>query len=218
MSNMRKVKYMAAAAAVVVVVAAGAGVWGLLKAKQAQNKEAALENKIFVTKSSGSVTAPNFQLTDQHGKSVSLAEQRGKVVLLQFLDPECTDVCPLVSQEMLLADKAIAAKSKDVEYLAVNVNENHNSQKDVLDYSNEHGLDGLPNWHFLTGTPDQLKAVWKSYGIDVIPSKDGDVQHSTDMYFIDRSLKERYVAYPDNSKASIADWGEGIALYMNKLI
>jgi hypothetical protein len=44
------------------------------------------------------------------------------------------------------------------------------------------------------------------------------VQHSTDMYFIDRSLKERYVAYPDNSKASIADWGEGIALYMNKLI
>ena len=83
---MRKVKYMTVAVAVVAVVAAGAGVWGLLKAKQAQSEEAALEKKIFVTKSSGNVTAPNFQLTDQHGKTVSLAEQQGKVVLLQFLE------------------------------------------------------------------------------------------------------------------------------------
>ena len=43
--------------------------------------------------------AKGFRLTDQHGRTVSLASLRGKVVLLTFLDPVCTTDCPLIAQE-----------------------------------------------------------------------------------------------------------------------
>lgn len=70
----------------------------------------------------------------------------------------------------------------------------------------------------MTGTPDQLKAVWKAYGINVIPSKDGDVQHDTNMYFIDKTGTERYVGYPDSDAASLSDWSKGIAFFAKKLV
>jgi len=38
--------------------------------------------------------AAAFTLTDQHGRVVTLASLRGKVVLLGFLDPVCTSDCP----------------------------------------------------------------------------------------------------------------------------
>ena len=49
--------------------------------------------------------APDFTLTDQNGDRVSMAGLRGKVVVLTFMDPHCTDICPLVSREFLDARK-----------------------------------------------------------------------------------------------------------------
>ena len=45
--------------------------------------------------------APGFTLTDQNGRTVSLSALRGKVVVLEFMDPHCTDICPMVSQEFV---------------------------------------------------------------------------------------------------------------------
>src|SRR6266550_5570067 len=45
--------------------------------------------------------APGFTLTDQAGRTMKLSALRGKVVVLQFMDPHCTDICPIVSQEFV---------------------------------------------------------------------------------------------------------------------
>ena len=47
--------------------------------------------------------APGFVLRDQQGRLTSLAQFRGKVVLLTFLDPECTQLCPLTTESMVEA-------------------------------------------------------------------------------------------------------------------
>lgn len=161
--------------------------------------------------------APDFTLTDQHGKKIALTDLRGKVIVLEFMDPKCTDICPIVSQEIVDANKDLGPKAADVVYLAVNVNQYHEAQQDVLQFSQEHGLDRLPNWHFLTGNTPQLQAVWKAYGIEVVPNPTGDVEHSSFMYFIDRQGKERYLANPDNSRALISEWGKGIAWFAGEL-
>ena len=43
--------------------------------------------------------APGFTLTDQDGRVLPLSAFRGKVVVLEFMDPHCTDICPIVSAE-----------------------------------------------------------------------------------------------------------------------
>ena len=104
--------------------------------------------------------ASPFTLTDQHGKQVSLASLRGKVVLLTFLDPVCTSDCPLIAQEFREADQVLGAKAQNVELVAVVNNRVYHSVADTRAFDLQEGLFAVPNWLYLTGTLPQLKKVW----------------------------------------------------------
>lgn len=172
--------------------------------------------------------APGFVLTDQNGHTVSLASLRGKVVVLEFMDSECHDICPIVSKEFVDAYRDLGAGASKVVFAAVNVNPYHRSVAAVRRFSSEHGLTAIPDWHFVTGPTASLKAVWRSYGIDVqAPSPNVDVVHTSIVYFISRSGVERYLAAPSVDHTAkgtaylppkeISGWGRGIALVARHL-
>ena len=48
----------------------------------------------------------------QHGRTVTLASLRGKVVLLTFLDDTCTTDCPLIAQEFRDAGQLLGADTR----------------------------------------------------------------------------------------------------------
>src|SRR5439155_25348111 len=48
----------------------------------------------------GNQPAPNFQLTDQAGQKISLAQFKGKPVVLTFLYTHCPDICPLTAEHL----------------------------------------------------------------------------------------------------------------------
>jgi cytochrome oxidase Cu insertion factor (SCO1/SenC/PrrC family) len=173
--------------------------------------------------------APGFTLTDQGGHVVSLASLRGRVVVLEFMDPHCTDICPIVSQEFIDAYRDLGAKAARVAFVAVNVNRYHLGVADVAAFSSEQRLAQVPSWHFLTGTYPSLAAVWKDYEIAVdAPGPDADVVHSSQMYFIDPQGRERFMAEPmaDHTASGsaylpagqLASWGQGIALMARQLV
>lgn len=199
-----------AAAVIVVVGGVFAGVWRHVHTS-AESVAGPYQSLMGLTALDHPVKpAPDFTLTDQNGKKVSLSSLRGKVVVLDFMDPVCTDICPIVSAELVQANHLLGSDSKNVEFLAVNVNQYHESQAAVMKFSQEHGLSKLPNWHFLTGSTAELKTVWKAYGISVVPNPTGDVEHSSFMFFIDKQGNEAYVANPDNTKSAIGQWAHGI--------
>ena len=155
--------------------------------------------------------APALSLVDQRGRTVSLASLRGKAVVVDFMDPKCVDVCPIVSEEYRRAARLLGERASQVEFLAVNVNQFHRSVADVAAFSRQHGLAGLPNWHFVTGPTAELRRLWTAYGVQVIPNADGDVVHTSIIYFVDRSGTLRYAAMPTKDKAGIPIWSRGIA-------
>jgi cytochrome oxidase Cu insertion factor (SCO1/SenC/PrrC family) len=172
--------------------------------------------------------APEFTLTDQDGRTVLLADLRGKVVVLDFIDPHCTDICPLVSQEFVDAYHDLGRSASDVIFAAVNVNQDYNRVPDVLAYSRAHQLAAIPGWHFLTGPVAALRAVWRAYGVEVqAPSPDADIVHTSAVYFIGPGGTERYLAEPMADHISsgaaylpagqLAAWGRGIALVARTL-
>lgn len=167
--------------------------------------------------------APGFTLTDQAGHQVSLASERGKVVVLTFMDPHCTDVCPIISREFIDAYRDLGSAASRVVFLAVNVNQYHRQVSDMAAFSNEQQLGTVPAWHFLTGSVPSLKAIWSDYQIEVdAPNPNADVIHTSLVYFIDQSGKERYVVAPmdDHTKKGVAylpvvqltTWARGISL------
>jgi protein SCO1/2 len=172
--------------------------------------------------------APNFTLVDQHGKSMSLKSFRGRTVVLEFMDPHCVDICPIVSQEFVDAYHELGARASNVVFVAVNVNQYYTSVSDMAKFSNEHRLNTIPSWHFLTGSVKDLKSIWRNYGIAVIaPKPTTDIVHTSIVYFIGPNGRKRYIGVPmDDHTAKgtsylpanqLISWGHGIALVAESL-
>jgi cytochrome oxidase Cu insertion factor (SCO1/SenC/PrrC family) len=113
------------------------------------------------------VPAPGFQLTDQNGRTVTLASLRGKVVLMTFLDPVCTTDCPIIGQEFREAGVLLGPQAADVELVAIVANPTYRSAAFTRAFDREEGLDKVPNWLYLTGSLGQLSALWRQYGVTV---------------------------------------------------
>ena len=166
--------------------------------------------------------APGFTLTDQQGRTLSLADLQGKVVVLEFMDPHCTDICPIVSAEYVDAYHDLGSLASKVVFAAINVNQYHAGVADMMAYSREQRLITIPDWHFFTGTVPALRAAWSGYNVSVeAPSPNADIVHSSLVYFIDPSGRERFLASPqvDHNASGgsflpadqISAWGQGIA-------
>jgi cytochrome oxidase Cu insertion factor (SCO1/SenC/PrrC family) len=168
------------------------------------------------------VRAPGFTLTDQRGHTMSLASLRGKVVVLEFMDPHCTDICPIVSQEFVDAYHKLGAGAGQVVFAAINVNQYHATVANMATFSNAQRLNTIPSWHFFTGPVPALKTAWRNYNVEVsAPNPNADIIHTSSVYFIDAQGRERFVAAPmvDHTAngtsylplAQISDWAGAIA-------
>ena len=128
--------------------------------------------------------AKGFRLTDQHGRAVSLASLRGKVVLLTFLDPVCTTDCPLIAQEFRQAGQLLGTASRKVELVAIAANPVYYQLAYTRAFNRQEYLNQVPNWLFLTGSVAQLKQVWKDYGLfaEILPA--GSMVGHPDVAFV----------------------------------
>ena len=136
--------------------------------------------------------AKPFQLTDQHGRTVSLASLHGKVVLLTFLDPVCTSDCPLIAQEFRAAGQLLGASARHVELVAVVANPVYHQVAFTQAFDRQERLTQIPNWLYLTGSVPQLQQVWRDYGItaQILPAG-SMIGHPDLAYVIDRAGRVR---------------------------
>jgi peroxiredoxin len=66
--------------------------------------------------------APAFSLPDQNGKTVSLSDHKGKVVVLEWFNPGCPYVQKFYENGGQMNEFAKNLASKDVVWLAINTN------------------------------------------------------------------------------------------------
>jgi len=133
---------------------------------------------------------------DQHGRRVALADFRGKVVVLTLLDPDCADICPVYAHQFRLAQEALGTDAGKVAFLAFNSNDEKTSIADVAAATKKWGVDRMSSWHFLTGSPDALRAVWRAYGVlgsgPPKPGRAHERQHSPSIFIIDQAGRRRW--------------------------
>ncbi len=69
----------------------------------------------------GSVAAPGFHLTDQAGQPISLAQFKGKPVVLTFFYTHCPDACPLTAEKLHQTMVDLGSNAQKVGVIAVSV-------------------------------------------------------------------------------------------------
>lgn len=153
----------------------------------------------------GGDRAPDFHLRDRSGQGYSLDQFRGKVIILTFLYTSCPDYCPLTAELLRHADEA-AGHPKNVVYLAVSVDPVGDTPANIATFEQTHHLDDLGDrWHYLVGDRAELLAVWRGYYIGVTAGqKPGETDHTSVVYFIDKSGERRVVTELDVPAEQIA--------------
>jgi cytochrome oxidase Cu insertion factor (SCO1/SenC/PrrC family)/thiol-disulfide isomerase/thioredoxin len=159
--------------------------------------------------------APDFRLTDQFGKPVSLRSFRGEVVILAFNDSECTTVCPLTTSAMVDAKAMLGSAGSRVQLLGIDANPTATAVKDVRSYSELHGM--VHQWHFLTGSPPALKRVWKAYKIDVAIEQ-GQIDHTPALFVISPGGRLARLYLTQQSYAAVGQLGQLLAQETSRLL
>ena len=131
--------------------------------------------------------APDFTLTDQDGNPVTLSSLRGRVLAITFLDSHCKQLCPLEADQLAQTQRALGSKS-GWSLLVISVAPATDSPDSERAFASTHHWSG--DWHWLSGSADQLAAIWKAYSIAVQDSTD-NVLHTTVLYLVDRGGYER---------------------------
>ncbi|MEO8889162.1 MAG: SCO family protein [Jatrophihabitantaceae bacterium] len=147
------------------------------------------------------IAAPGFQLTGLFGQRVSMADYRGKAVVLAFVDSECTTICPLTTSTLSAATDDLGPNSSRVQLLGIDANPLATSVGDVRAYSAAHDL--LYRWNFLTGSVADLSAVWSAYHVYTAVTKTG-IDHDPVVIVIDPAGRERAIFHTAMSYASVA--------------
>lgn len=151
----------------------------------------------------GGIPAPDFRLTDQFSKQVSLSQFKGKPVVLTFLYTHCPDVCPLIAEKLHATMLDLGSDAQRVGVLAVSMDPKGDTIPAAVNFSKVHRM--LDYWHFLVGTHDDLAPVWSSYSVDAqAATSQGRVTHTSAIYVIDKQGRERVLLDNDFTSAQLA--------------
>lgn len=151
----------------------------------------------------GSIPAPDFQLKDQLGNSITLAQFKGKPVVLTFLYTHCPDVCPLTAEKLHATMQSLGQNAQQVAVLAVSMDPKGDTAAAAQNFSKVHKMGDY--WHFLLGAHDELAPVWASYSVDAqAATSSGTVSHSSAIYVIDKQGRERVLLDNDFSSNQLA--------------
>lgn len=139
--------------------------------------------------------APEFTLTNQDGQRVSLGALRGKVVAVTFIYTTCVDTCPLLTAKMASLQSRLGGDfGPRVQFLSITVDPVRDTPEVLRRYAERHGVKGA-GWAFLTGTPAEIRAVAKQYGVYYRKTSRGDVDHTFLTSLVDRDgiLRVQYM-------------------------
>jgi cytochrome oxidase Cu insertion factor (SCO1/SenC/PrrC family) len=173
------------AAVVFVALLAQRGLLGTRAAESSVTPTPAFAADIVIPPKS--MPAPDFSLRDQDGRAVSIAALRGHVIAITFLDSHCKQLCPLQGEQLGQAQRSLGTNA-NLSLVVVSVAPATDSPASERAFAAEHQWTG--DWHWLTGAPDQLAAVWKAYSI-AVQATPNDILHSAVVYLVDKSGFQR---------------------------
>jgi protein SCO1/2 len=132
-------------------------------------------------------TAPAFRLRDQDGRPATMAQYRGRPLVVTFVYSTCRDTCPALVDQVR---GALDDSGADVPVLAVSVDPANDTPARARRFLNDRRMTGRAR--FLLGAERSLAPVWRGYG--VAPQR-GALDHSATVVLVDGAGRQR-VGFP----------------------
>jgi protein SCO1/2 len=137
--------------------------------------------------------APEIAQKAADGNAFKLSALRGKVVVLEFGFTHCQEVCPVSLALLAEARRKLGPDAQQLQVVFVSVDPERDTPQRLKTYLAQFDKSFIG----LTGTPEQMAAIRKDYGISATKQPMGGSRteylmgHSSYLYFIDKQGKLR---------------------------
>ena len=109
----------------------------------------------------GADYAQGFDLPDQHGQRRTLADFRGKVVVVFFGFTQCPDVCPTSLSELAEAKRLLGPDGERLQGIFISVD----PERDTPEVMRAYMASFDPTFLALRATPEELPALAKAFKV-----------------------------------------------------
>jgi protein SCO1/2 len=100
--------------------------------------------------------APQFELVNQDGDTISNEDYKGKVYVAEFFFTTCPTICPVMNKNLIEVQEEF--KENDFGIASISIDPEHDSPQVLNDYAENYGITD-PDWHFLTGNKEQIYSL-----------------------------------------------------------
>jgi protein SCO1/2 len=147
--------------------------------------------------------APDFTLTSQDGAKLSSSDLKGKVLLVGFIFTTCNGTCPATTHRMSQIQEELKTRGllKDdrVRLVSISLDPARDTPETLRGYMKLYDADPS-HWTFLTGPPDQVSAVVKSWGMWAKAPQgrpqdaaNGQLDHPSRVFLVDAQYRIREI-------------------------
>jgi protein SCO1 len=119
-------------------------------------------------------TVPDFSLINQDGKKISIAQYRGRALLLTFIYTRCPlpDYCPLMSNNFAAIDRELKKTERlydRTHLLSISFDTEYDTPKVLKSYggayTENYTSEKFQHWEFATGTSEEVRQIAEFFGL-----------------------------------------------------
>lgn len=160
------------------------GIWAVPKIVE---KFSAPELAVIENEQNVPALVPPFTFTNQNGETITNDDFKGKVYIVEFFFTTCTDICPIMTQNMVKVQDAFFG-NPNVAIASISIDPAHDTPEVLKEYAKNHKIT-KPQWHLLTGEKEDVLKLsnegFKIYAAEI--EEDGIFEHSGFFALVDQN-------------------------------
>jgi protein SCO1 len=122
-------------------------------------------------------------LADARGGRLGTADLAGRPYAITFIYTHCKDVCPLIGEELRQSLAQVGPRASRTAVVAVSVDPKGDTVASVRRWLRRHHEP--PNFHYLIGTAQELRPVWRAYYVAPQPAGEKRSAHTANVWLVD---------------------------------
>ena len=138
--------------------------------------------------------APPTALIDQNEKPFTLADHKGKVLLVSFIFTTCSGSCPATTHRMASVQQELGRHHllKDVRLVSISLDPVRDTPEVLRGYMRLYDVDAS-SWSFLTGPVDKVAKVVSAWGMWARPAANAQLDHPSRIFLVDTQGRIREI-------------------------
>lgn len=130
---------------------------GRMHAVGGEQEEEAPDGLVYINQNGVDRKVPTFEFVNQDNDTITNADYKGKIYLVEFFFTRCTDICIPMNHNLQAIAKQFEG-NPNFGIASFSIDPEHDQPEVLKKYAQDYGVTN-PNWNFMTGDREEMRKL-----------------------------------------------------------